>query len=42
MFIVGDTFMSLFFTIYDRDNNRVGIAKARHDCEEDKNFGDDE
>merc|ERR550514_2294294 len=28
MFLVGDVFMRKFYTIFDRDNNRVGIAKA--------------
>ena len=28
MFLVGDIFMRKFYTIFDRDNNRVGIAKA--------------
>ena len=28
MFLVGDIFMRKFYTIFDRDNDRVGIAKA--------------
>jgi hypothetical protein len=28
MFLVGDIFMRKFYTIFDRDNNRVGLAKA--------------
>ena len=28
MFLVGDVFMRKFYTIFDRDNNKVGIAKA--------------
>jgi len=28
MFLVGDVFMRKFYTIFDRDNNRVGLAKA--------------
>lgn len=28
MFLVGDVFMRRFYTIFDRDNNRVGIAQA--------------
>lgn len=29
MFLVGDIFMRKFYTIFDRDNNRVGLARAR-------------
>lgn len=28
MFLVGDIFMRKFYTIFDRDNNRVGLATA--------------
>lgn len=28
MFLVGDVFMRKFYTIFDRDENRVGLAKA--------------
>ena len=28
LFIVGDTFMQLFYTIFDRQNNKVGFAKS--------------
>ena len=28
MFVVGDLFMRKYYTIFDRDNNRVGLAKA--------------
>jgi hypothetical protein len=28
MFLVGDVFMRKFYTIFDRDNNKVGLAKA--------------
>lgn len=30
MFIVGDIFMSLYYTIFDRDTDMVGFAKAKH------------
>jgi hypothetical protein len=28
MFLVGDVFMRKFYTIFDRDNDRIGIATA--------------
>ena len=28
MFLVGDIFMRKFYTIFDRDNNKVGLARA--------------
>jgi len=28
MFLVGDVFMRKFYTIFDRDNNKVGLARA--------------
>jgi hypothetical protein len=29
MFLVGDVFMRKFYTIFDRDENKVGLAKAK-------------
>ena len=29
MFLVGDVFMRKYYTIFDRDENRVGLAKAK-------------
>ena len=34
LFIVGDVFMQEYYTIFDRDNNQVGFAKAVHPHEE--------
>ena len=32
--ILGDTFMQLFYTVHDRDNDRVGFAPAIHNSPE--------
>ena len=29
MFLVGDVFMRKYYTIFDRDSNKVGLAKAK-------------
>ena len=29
MFLVGDVFMRKYYTIFDRDQNRVGLAKSK-------------
>jgi len=29
MFLVGDVFMRKFYTIFDRDANKVGLAKSK-------------
>ena len=30
MFLVGDIFMRKYYTVFDRDNDRIGLAKAIH------------
>jgi Eukaryotic aspartyl protease len=32
MFIVGDMFMSIYYCVFNRDTDTVGIAKAFHNC----------
>jgi len=34
MFILGNTFMQLFYTVFDRQNNRVGFGTAVHKANE--------
>jgi hypothetical protein len=34
MFILGNTFMQLFYTVFDRDSDKVGFATAVHKANE--------
>ena len=34
LFILGNTFMQLFYSIFDRDNDLVGFATAKHESPE--------
>ena len=37
IFLLGDTFMQVYYSVFDRDNERVGLATAVHE-EPDKQF----
>lgn len=34
MMAIGDVFMQIYFTVFDRDYDRIGFAKAVHNTHE--------
>jgi hypothetical protein len=30
LFILGDLFMTVYYTVFDRQTNMIGLAKAKH------------
>ena len=42
LFIVGDMFMSIYYCVFNRDTDTVGIAKAVHKCKTEESYPWDE
>ena len=41
LFILGDAFMQIFYSVFDRDNDQVGLATAKHTQPEIVNYFDE-
>lgn len=41
LFILGDAFMQIFYSVFDRDNDQVGFATAVHTQPEIVNYFDE-